>query len=226
MIARSYSRFYFFPFFLFVVVAFGSFFSPPASNAIPTTTSKPIIGFASPFSVFVVFGDGVLVFFDELLFFTGSGGGLFNEFILIRVFMHSLLSISSTSSNNDPFSSSFLMLTCGSYPHISNVSFVIPCWINSFPYACSSTVVLVQFAISANASNGDADACTPFSPVDGFLANPYFFQSLNNIPLKLVSGAFFGSVGPNTFALKSFHFNFSSSNSTINHLICLPFATN
>lgn len=68
-----------------------------------------------------------------------------------------------------------------------------------------SSGIFSQFARSPSPSSGEAEACTPLSPVVGSVLRPSSFQSDMIIPRIDSAGAEAGSVGPKTLPRKSAH---------------------
>ena len=73
-----------------------------------------------------------------------------------------------------------------------------------------------QFMRSAMPSKGEADACTPLSPVLGGALRPSFSQSALIKPRIESAGACAGSVGPSTAPRKASHLRSAASHLTTN----------
>ena len=85
---------------------------------------------------------------------------------------------------------------------------------SAFPNASSFSVVLSQFWRSQSPSKGDADACTPLSPVFGADASPKPSQPEKRAPRSDSGGAMDGSVGPTMLPRKSVHRSADGANRT------------
>mmetsp|Transcript_11129 Transcript_11129/g.39342 ORF Transcript_11129/g.39342 Transcript_11129/m.39342 type:complete len:349 (+) Transcript_11129:67-1113(+) len=138
---------------------------------------------------------------------------------------HSSTSVSSTKSKSDVFDPSGAFIT-GSTDHALIVSRERPALIKSFPKMSVSTEAPSQFARSANASNGDADAWTPLSPTSQAAFSPRAFQSLAMMPRSASAGASAGSVGPSAFPRKSDQEHWLAGHSMVKYLMHVPGSVN
>ena len=97
---------------------------------------------------------------------------LFNEFNSTNNFRQSSTFVSSSASNTLPFPAPPGCSTLGSTVHSLIVSTERPASMSALPKASSAISMPSQLFFSARPSNGDADACTPLSPLLGTDLSP------------------------------------------------------
>lgn len=110
--------------------------------------------------------------------------------------MHSSEPMSSTRSKREAFLP--LYITCGSTLQDLIVASEMPASRSARPYESDLMGISSQFARSASASNGEAEAWTPLSPTSHGVGRPRETHCAAILPRRLPGGASIGSVGPST----------------------------